>query len=199
MILYHISDTLQVGETMSQDYKKNMELVIPFVQALERSEDCFYAMLLNGKLLKSVLGKFGLRDMQTNYVKWATEGIFEYVRKTEFPKSYSRMLSNYFYDNLPDIKRMHEVDWSMKEKPERLYKINLEDEAPQKRDMLLFDEAFNAMWEHDDVQTAFSCARRYFAEEQSGNPVWEIMSDKPAGAVEDVTTYLHSERVSAVI
>lgn len=103
MILYHISDTLQLGETMSQDYKNNMELLVPFVQALERSEDCFYAMLLNGKLLKSVLGKFGMRDMQTNYVKWATEGIFEFVRKTEFPGSYSRMLSNYFYDNLPDI------------------------------------------------------------------------------------------------
>ena len=68
MILYHISDTLQLGETMSQDYKSNMELVVPFVQALERSEDCFYEMLLNGKLLKSVLGKFGMRNMQTNYV-----------------------------------------------------------------------------------------------------------------------------------
>ena len=194
MILYHISDTLQLGETMSQDYKKNMELVIPFVQALERSEDCFYAMLLNGKLLKSVLGKFGMRDMQTNYVKWATEGIFEYVRKTEFPDSYSRMLSNYFYDNLSDIKRLYEVDWNMKEKPERfnfhVYEINLEDETPQMRDMLLFDEAFDAMWDRDDIQTAFACARRYFAGEQTANPVWEIMSDKPARAVKDISGYL---------
>lgn len=89
MILYHISDTLQLGEMMSQDYKENMELVTPFVQALEKSEDCFYAMLLNAKLLKSVLGKFGLRDM------------------------------------------------------------------------LLFDEAFDTMWDNDDMQTAFACARRY--------------------------------------
>ena len=197
MILYHISDTLQLGEAMSQDYKKNMELVIPFVQALERSEDCFYAMLLNGKLLKSVLGKFGMRDMQTNYVKWATEGIFEFVRKTEFPGSYSRMLSNYFYDNLPDIKRLYEVDWNMKEKTERfnfhVYEIDLEDEAPQKRDMLLFDEAFDAMWDHDNMQTAFACARRYFAGEQTSNPIWEIMSEKPAKAVNDITSILHGE------
>ncbi|MBQ3237144.1 MAG: hypothetical protein IJA92_06400, partial [Oscillospiraceae bacterium] len=61
----------------------------------------------------------GMRDMQTNYVKWATEGIFEYVRKTEFPESYSRLLSNYFYDNVADIKRLFEVDWNMKEKTER--------------------------------------------------------------------------------
>lgn len=36
MLLYHISDTLQLGEMMSQDYKKNMELVVPFVQALKK-------------------------------------------------------------------------------------------------------------------------------------------------------------------
>lgn len=194
MILYHISDSLKLGETMSQDYKKNMELVAPFVQALERSEDCFYAMLLNAKLVKSILGKFGLRDMQTNYVKWATEGIFEYIRKTEFPDSYSRMLSNYFYDNLLDIQRLYEVDWNMKEKPERfnfhIYEIELKDDTPQKRDMLLFDEAFDAMWNRDDLETAIICARRYFTGEQTAEPVWEIMSDKPAKAVKDISEYI---------
>lgn len=197
MLLYHISDTLQLGQTMSQDYKKNMELVAPFVQALKRSEDCFYAMVLNAKLLKSVLGKFGLRDMQTNYVKWATEGIFEYIRITEFPGSYSRILSNYFYDNVADIKRLYEVDWDMKEKAERfhfhVYEIELEDEAPQKRDMLLFDEAFDAMWDSDDMQTAIDRARRYFRGEHTAAPVWELMSDRPAKAAKDVTFILNRE------
>ena len=197
MRLYHISDTLQLGETMAQDFKKNMELVIPFVQALQRSEDCFYAMLLNAKLLKSVLGKFGMRDMQTNYVKWATEGSFEYIRLTEFPKSYSRMRSNYFYDNLADIRRLYEVDWNMAEKAERfnfhVYEIEVEDEVPQKRDMLLFDEAFDAMWDNDDIHTAMDCARRYFSEEHTAAPVWEIMSDKPAKAVRDITFILNPE------
>ncbi|MBQ7875204.1 MAG: hypothetical protein IJ306_08635 [Oscillospiraceae bacterium] len=194
MILYHISDTLKLGETMAQDYKNNFELVVPFVQALEKSEDCFFGMLLNAKFLKSVLGKFGLRDMQTNYVKWATEGIFEYIRKTEFPESYSRLLSNYFYDNLSDIKRLYEVDWNMKEKPERfdfhVYEIDLDDEHPQKRDMLLFDEAFDAMWDNDDFQTAVCCARKYFSGEKTIEPVWEIMSDKTAKAVKDLTACL---------
>lgn len=191
MKLYHISDTLKLGETMKQDYKNNFELVSPFVQALEKSEDCFYGMLLNAKLMKSILGKFGLRDMQTNYVKWATEGIFEFVRKTEFPESYSRLLSNYFYDNLADIKRLFEVDWNMKEKPERfdfhVYGIEVEDDSPQKRDMLLFNEAFDVMWNSDDYHTAFDCARKYFSGESTSEPVWEIMSDKTAIAVEDLS------------
>lgn len=195
MVLFHISDTLKLGETMTQDYKKNMELVEPFVQALEKSEDCFYGMLLNAKLMKRVFGKFGMKDMQTNYVKWATEGIFEFIRISEFPKSYSRMLSNYFYDNISDIKRLYEVDWNMKEKPERfdfhVYEVEVEDEDPQKRDMLLFDAAFDAMWDHDDFHTAIACARKYFSGDQTDNPVWEIMSDKTAKAVKDITYILH--------
>ena len=197
MILYHISDTLKLGETISQDYKKNMELVVPFVQALKRSEDCFYALLLNAKLMKSVLGKFGMQDMQTNYVKWATEGIFEYIRITEFPECYSRMLSNYFYDNIPNIKKLYEEYWDMKEDEKRfdfhVYEIEVEDEVPQKRDMVLFDKAFDDLWDTDDIQTAVDCARKYFKGEHTAMPVWEIMSDKPAKAVNDITYILDRE------
>lgn len=197
MILYHISDTLKLGEQMSQDYKKNMELVVPFVQALKRSEDCFYALLLNAKLMKSVFGKFGMWDMQTNYVKWATEGIFEYIRITEFPECYSRMLSNYFYDNILNIKQLYEVYWDMKESEKRfnfhVYEIEVEDEVPQKRDMILFDNAFDDLWDTDDIQTAIDCARKYFRGEHTESPVWEIMSDKPAKAVKDITYILERE------
>ena len=194
MKLYHLSDTLKLGEAMSLDYKKNFELALPFTQALERGEDCFYSMLFNAKYLKAVLKKFGMQDMPTNYVKWAVEGVFEYIRKTEFPSSYSRLLSNYFYDNLEDIKRLYEVDWNMTEKEDRfnfhLYEIQLEDENPQKRDMLLFDTAFDAMWDRDDLETVIHSARRYFAGEASDDPVWEILSEKPARAAVDITHYL---------
>ena len=194
MILYHISDTLQLGQKMKLDYKQNMELVTPFVQALNRSEDCFYALLLNAKLIKSVLKKFGMQDMQTNYVKWATEGIFEFIRRQKYPQGYSRMTSNYFYDNLSDITRLYLEDWNMKEKPERfnfhVYEVEVADDAPQKRDMLLFDKAFDAMWDHDDIHTAMDCARAYFAGEHSETPVWEILSDKPAETVKDISDVL---------
>ena len=46
------------------------------------------------------------------------------------------------------------------------------------------------MWDHDAIQTAFACARRYFAGEQTAEPVWEIMSEKPARAVKDISDYL---------
>ena len=44
MILYHMSDTLKLGDEMALDFKKTMNLAQPFVQALEQSQDCFYAM-----------------------------------------------------------------------------------------------------------------------------------------------------------
>lgn len=59
--------------------------------------------------------------------------------------------------------------------------------------MLLFDEAFDAMWDNDDIHTAIDCACRYFSEEHTTTPVWEIMSDKPAKAVKDITSILNGE------
>lgn len=198
MKLYHISDTLRLGQTMSRDYKQNLELAVPFVQALERSEDCFYGMLLSAKYLKSVLGKFSLRDMQTNYTKWAVEGAFEFIRKTEFPESYSRLLSHYFYDRLSHIRRLYEEDWNMAEKEERfnfhVFVVEVDDDAPQKRDMLLFDQAFDALWEREDLPAVLDCARRYFAGKPSEAPVWELLSDKPAKAVQELTDWLHQEK-----
>lgn len=62
--LFHMSDTLQLGAEMTLDDEKQMELVLPFVQALECGKNCFYAMYLNAKYLRAVLGKFQLRDMR---------------------------------------------------------------------------------------------------------------------------------------
>lgn len=191
MQVYHMSDTLQLGMTLSQDYKGYMALTEPFVQALERSEDCFYGMLFSAKYLRAALGKFGLRDMATNYTKWATEGIFEFVRRTEFPDCYCRLMSNYYFAQLDECKELYELDWGGAPEEERskirLFVVELEDETPQIRDMRLFDEGFDAMWDHEDVQTAFDCARRYFAGAHSAHPIWEIMSDKVAVAVMDIT------------
>lgn len=101
MILYHMSQTLKLGDELIVDYQKNMKLVQPFIQALEQSVDCFYGMVLNAKYMYAVLTKFKLWEW-SDYAKWATEGAFEFIRRTEFPESYSRMESNYFYDDLPN-------------------------------------------------------------------------------------------------
>ena len=195
MILYHMSDTLKLGDEMAPDFKKTMNLAQPFVQALEQSEDCFYAMVLNGKYLRAVLGKFKLWEW-SDYVKWSVEGAFEYIRKTEFPDCISRIRCNYFYDNLENCKILYDYDWGQASEEERagihLFEVELADDHPQMLDMRIYDEAYSAMEEQEDVVFVLDCARRYFRGEQSENPVWEIMSDRPAKAVKDITDYLRA-------
>lgn len=193
MKLYHMSDTLKLGDQMGLDFKKTTSLAQPFVQALERSEDCFYAMVLNAKYLRAVLGKFKLWEW-SDYVKWSVEGAFEYIRKTEYPHCCSRILCNYFYEDLSSCKILYEYDWGTASQEERdqihLFEIELEADSVEKRDMRVYDEAYLAMEEHEDVQTVLACARRYFAGEQTENPVWELLSNKPAKAVRDITEEL---------
>lgn len=192
MKVYHMSQSLKLGDCLVPDYERCIELSQPFVQALERSEDCFYGMVLNGKYLLAVLRKFRLREW-SNYAKWSVEGAFEFIRKTEYPDCYSRLRCNYFYDDLADCKRLYEYDWGSaseeKQSQVHLFEVELDDTMPQRRDMSLFDEAYSAMAERQDVQTVLSCARRYFAGEQTENPVWEILSDKNARAVADSSSF----------
>ena len=195
MKLYHMSDTLKLGDEMNLDFKKTTSLAQPFVQALEQSEDCFYAMVLNAKYLRAVLGKFQLWEW-SDYVKWSVEGAFEFIRKTEFPHCVSRIRCNYFYDNLEACRILYEYDWGKASEEERsqihLFEMEVDAEAVETRDMRIYDEAYDAMYEREDVQTVLACARRYFAGEQTVQPVWESMSDKPARAVRDVTDLLHT-------
>lgn len=196
MKLYHMSQTLKLGDTLTPDYEKRMELAQPFVQALEQSTDCFYGMVLNGKYLYAVLGKFGMWEW-SDYAKWATEGAFEFIRKTEFSDSYSRMSSNYFYDNLPDCKKLYEYDWGSESEEEQekvhLFEVDVDDDAPQRRDMNIYDEAYNAMSTSQNVQLVIDCARRYFGGEHTEAPVWEVLSVKNAKAVTDISGYLRNE------
>lgn len=194
MKVYHISQTLHCGDTLTPDHQGRSKLALPFVQALEASTDCFYSMVLSGKYLYALLEKFNLREW-SDYAKWSTEGAFEFIRKTEFPECYSRLRCSYFYDNLADCKRLYEYDWSGESEEEQakvhLFEIVLDDSAPQLRDMNLFDEAYCAMAERQDVQAVLQCAQRYFADERTEQPTLEILSDKPAKAVADITACLH--------
>ena len=194
MKVYHMSDTLKLGDALTPDHKRTTDLTEPFVQALEQGVDCYYAMVLNGKYMRAVLGKFKMWEW-TDYVKWSVEGAFEYIRRKEFPQLCSRIRSNYYYDNLPNCKVLFDCDWGRAPQEERdairLYEIDLEDDAPLCLDMRMYDEAYNAMDEREDVQAVLDCARRYFRGEATANPVWELLSDKPARAVKDLTAYLH--------
>lgn len=197
MILYHMTSTLELGSQLQPDYNRSADLSQPFVQALEQSVDCFYAMVLNGKYLRAVLRKTGFREW-SNYAKWSVEGAFEYIRKTEFPQRCSRLNCCYYYSSLEYSKILYEYDWGEASPEEqaaiRLYEVEVEDEAPDRLDMRIFDEAYDAMEERQDVSFVLDCARRYFSGAQTAEPVWELLSDKPARAVRDQTGYIRPER-----
>lgn len=193
MNLYHISQTLKVGQVLKPGYDGKAALCLPFMRALECGEDCFYGMILNGKYIQAVLEKSGLREW-SDYAKWATEGAFEFIRKTEFPDSYGRLSSNFFYDDLQNCKYLYDYDWGGETEEERLkvhlFEVKVDDRCPQKRDMKIFDEAYEEMKNDIDIKSVFDCARRYFSGSRSESPVWEIISDKRSKAFKDISFYL---------
>lgn len=193
MIVYHMSDTLKLNDALASDFKEQAELAEPFAQALEHGPECFFSVYLAGKYVRAVLRKFKLREW-SNHAKWSVEGIFEYVRRREFPGMCSRLKGNYYFDNLEYAKTLYEVDWggaSQEEREQiRLYQVELDEEEPLKLDMRLYDAAFDAMREKDDLPAALDYARQYFSGGHTGEPIWEILSGKPAKAVKDLTHYL---------
>lgn len=60
-----------------------------------------------------------MKNMDTYFVKWASEGIFEYVRQNEFPEFPNRIESNYFFDSIESSKRLFEEDWGEADQEER--------------------------------------------------------------------------------
>ena len=59
--------------------------------------------------------------------------------------------------------------------------------------MCLYDSAYDAMAERQDVDYVLANARRYYAGEQSAEPVWELLSAAPAQAVRDISHELRAE------
>lgn len=196
MKVYHMSDTLRLGMKLTPDFKRYWDLTQPFVQALERGEDCFYGMLFAVKFMGESLDRFGMSDMQTDYVKWATEGVFEYVRKREYPQCCCRLKSHYFFDDISACRELFKIDWGRAPKEERagirLFEIELSDSNVHRHDMRLFDRAYDDLCETDNIANVIECARRYFSGGHTEHPIWEIVSDQNAVAVCDVTEKLRA-------
>ena len=193
MTLYHLSDSLQLGEKLDPDYLREERLCEPFFRAIEYSKDCFFAMLLNGRYLNRVLERYNMVSW-TRSAKYATEALFEYIRLTEFPNHPSRILSNYFLDDLRFCQYFYKNTWEKAPEEIRecvhMYEIETDMTAIVRRDMRLYDIGYDAIYNNDDIDAAMDAARRYFAGEQTDDPVWEYLSDRDAFAVVDVTHML---------
>ncbi len=194
MTVYHMSDTLHLNTELTANYRKNWELAEPFVQALEKNETCFYSVYFSAKFMSEALNRFGMADMQTDYVKWAAEGVFEYIRRKEFPESCCRLKSNYYFDSVAACRELFEIDWGRADASERagirLFEVELSAVHAERHDMRLFDQAYDDLWESDDLTGAAGYARRYFEGGQTEHPIWEIVSDQKAVAIRDLTEYL---------
>ena len=195
MRVYHMSQTLKPGDTLRPDFQRCRDLAMPFVRALMRGEDCFYAMVYGGQYLRAIFDHSRLTREWVDEVKWATEGIFEYIRLKEYPHRISRLNCNYYFDDLDTLKVLFQYDWGSE--PEeaakvRIYAMELPEEEPQYCDMRLFDEAYDAMEKGQDLNTALQCARRYFASVQTAEPVLELLSEKSAVMTGEMTQ-LHEE------
>lgn len=195
MEVYHMSRTLRMGDAMVPDFERCFEHTAPFIQALERSEDCFCAMVFQGKYMYSVFRRSRMSMEWVNYAKWATEAAFEFVRRREFPDCVSRLCCNYFFAGVEEMKTMFRYDWGGDAEGARqvhLYRLELEEEHPRYFDMRIYDQAYDAMEKTQDLDEVFRNARRYFAGECTADPVMELLSEKTAVIVEDMEQ-LHQE------
>ncbi|MBQ9458507.1 MAG: hypothetical protein IJU66_01070 [Oscillospiraceae bacterium] len=192
MILYHMSDTVKVGDSLVPDHKGNRFLAEPFVKALHTGTGQFLTLLLNAEYFGAVLAKYGLSGMPTHEIKWATEGIFEFVRRKEFPEQCGRLQSNYFYPDRKLCRELYEEDWGGASEEERakikLFEVEVEGRLTS-YDMRLFDAAFDHLYDHsaaEDVEHCKELARKYFRGEKGDTPVMEILGDGKAVAVREL-------------
>lgn len=196
MKLYHMSDSLSVGEELISDYKRNAGLAEPFVKALQFNQDVFFAMLLNAFYFGEVLAKYKMSGMPTNETKWACEGLFEYIRRTEFPDKCSRLKSNYYYDMLENCKKLYFEDWGNASEEERrkirLFEVEVDGDLC-KYDMTLFDKAYDLLADLESpegVAEIYDIARTYFQGTLSQDYIIEILSEGKAIAISDISTLL---------
>ena len=176
-----MSETLQLGDEVKLDYKEYSDLAEPFVKALNFSYDAFYGMFMNANYVGNVLAKYNLKGMPTHEIKWATEGIFEYIRRKEFPEKCKKLYTEDLENATPEEKEKI-----------KLFEMEVSGNILE-CDMTLFDEALDLVWDLEDpdqLEEIFEIARRYFRGEKGDEPVMEIISDGIAVAKRDITELL---------
>ena len=186
--LYHMSQTLQLGDSLQPDFLQKKERYQPYIQALRNGGNSINDLIEHQRKNPSV-------DWN-ELVKCIVEGVFEYIRETEFPMIPSRLNSSYYFEGLEHFVTLYQAGWAQ-EPPEKqvlvhLFEIEIGEEQLHRFDMCVFDEAYDVMLERQDLPFVIESARKYFSGDHTTEPMWEIMSDKPAKAVKDITDCLHN-------
>ena len=189
MRLYHIGVSLEAGMTLINNYNKIDTLVEPFLMALGKGDPTFEALLIEARYIRAVMRKNRMREW-SNYAKWATEAIFEDVRRREFSGRYSRIGSVFYYDTLESCRKLYQEDYvepGDADETVGMFEIEVDDSAPQRFDMRIYDDALNTIEECHNIQFARECAREYFNGSHSEKRLEEILSDKKATVVRKIS------------
>lgn len=181
MILFHYSvDSYTDSPSLTNDFAGHYKYAEPFLLALERGRTVFDAVFYSAMYASRDLVDLGLRKNE-NYRKDAVEGIFEYVRRTEFAGvPVSRLHCVYYCASLEEA-RKYAYDDALRDGGFTKEQVKLLTvETPEERAYAYDQQFYNATKEEIDknnVDAVFALARKYFALERTESPLIEILSD----------------------
>lgn len=181
MILYHYSvDSYKSGDSLENDFKKLYRFAEPFFLALEKGEECFWSTYFSVMSYSRELCALGLRKHE-NYIKDATEGIFEYIRKTEFSdNSVSRVGCVYYCETVEEAIDYLKEDCinsgDFTEEQVKLLEVEVADTSVYRYDQSLFNQAEVIMEAERDLEKVMELARKYFSIERTENALIEVLS-----------------------
>jgi hypothetical protein len=93
---------------------------------------------------------------------------------------------------------MFNEDWGEEDEEEKqkvhLFEVEVPEEGLEMRDISIYDAAYDAIHDKQDVDAALKYARKYFAGEHGEEPNWEYLSAGNAVAVKDISHYLREQK-----
>ena len=93
-----MSQTLQLGDSLQPDFLQKKERYQPYIQALRNGGNSIIDLIEYQRKNPSV-------DWN-ELVKCIVEGVFEYIRETEFPMIPSRLNSSYYFEGLEHFEKL---------------------------------------------------------------------------------------------
>ena len=180
MKLYHYSvDSFHGGQQLINDFKNSYQFAEPYLLALRESRELFKAVFFATMYMSREVKALGLRKYE-NYQKDAAEGIFEYVRETEFSQEPSRLHCVYYCQSKEEAV---EYAWNdcladglFTKEQVILLEVEVEESRIRCYDQSFFNLAEKAIG-RNDFDAVFACARKYYASLKTDHPLTEIVSD----------------------
>lgn len=180
MKIYHYSvDSYKGAKHLINDYKNNFKFAEPYILALKESREVFKAVYFATMYMSREVQSLGLRKYE-NYRKDAVEGIFEYIRETEFPDDTSRLRCVYYCESEKEALDYARDDCLAGGLFTReqivLLEVEVEEDRIRRYDQSFYNLALEAVG-HNDIDSVIAYARQYFSCQRSDHPLIEVVSD----------------------